>query len=221
MTKSDDLAKNRVHDWRHIGYFWVFESEGNMWIPAALHIFKRVIEYVCCTAPASIVIKKLVFPADWTHVCDKILDLSFTVSDISIRHKKTYLNHRISKPMQFTNITWLCGSNSILQEIVRPESHNALAKNVSPQSCRRSNAYQWFSLSFYQALEIWRLGSSGLLEITASCGSPSASGGGKNPKPERFSSALALSELKDLRLTVMVPVTHLVQVGRKNHKPEI
>ena len=78
ITKSDDLAKNRIHDWRHIGYFWVFESccytEGNMWIPAALHIFKRVIEYVCRT-PASIAIKKLVFPADWTHVRDKILDL--------------------------------------------------------------------------------------------------------------------------------------------------
>ena len=45
--------------------------------------------------------------------------------------------------------------------------------------------------------------------------------GRKNPKPERFSSALAFSELSDLRLAVMVPVTHLVQVGRKNHKPEI
>ena len=44
---------------------------------------------------------------------------------------------------------------------------------------------------------------------------------GKNPKSERFSSALTLSELSDLRLTVMVPVTHLVQVRRKNHKPEI
>ena len=32
--------------------------------------------------------------------------------------------------------------------------------------------------------------------------------GRKNPKPERFSSALALSELSDLCLTVMVPVTH-------------
>ena len=44
--------------------------------------------------------------------------------------------------------------------------------------------------------------------------------GRKNPKSERFSSALALSELSDLRLTGMVPVTHLVQVGRKNPKPE-
>ena len=54
------------------------------------------------------------------------------------------------------------------------------------------------SLSFYQALEIWRLGSSGLLDITASCCSPSASGkwGGTNKKPGRFSSALALSELR-------------------------
>ena len=43
---------------------------------------------------------------------------------------------------------------------------------------------------------------------------------GKNPKSERFSSALALSELSDLRLAVVVPVTHLVQVGRKNRKPE-
>ena len=42
----------------------------------------------------------------------------------------------------------------------------------------------------------------------------------KNPKPERFSSALALSKLTDLRLTVMVPVTHLVQVRRKNHISE-
>ena len=43
--------------------------------------------------------------------------------------------------------------------------------------------------------------------------------GRKNPKPDRFSSALALSELSDVCLTVMVPVTHQVQVGRKNPKP--
>ena len=90
--------------------------------------------------------------------------------------------------MQFINSTWLCGSNSILQE-------NALAKNVSLQSCRRSNAYQWLSLFLSSSGNltfgvVWTTGHHSILRLTK------CKWGGTNKKPGRFSSALALSELR-------------------------